>query len=88
MCYRTDSCIPYLIMVFQNLFLSYGSYNCAKVPVGTISWNKSDLYRYIYLLYRYESTLRYYWTYTYFTDTGVPGGTTGLIFILPLREYS
>ena len=31
---------------------------------------------YIYLFYGYESTLRYYWTYTYFIDTGVPVGTT------------
>ena len=35
----------------------------------------------LYLFYGYESTLRYYWTYTCFTDTGVPVGTTGLIFI-------
>ena len=26
-------------------------------------------------------------TYTYFTDTRVPLGTTGLILVLPLREY-
>ena len=25
--------------------------------------------------------------YTYFTDTEVPGGTTGLILILSIREY-
>ena len=35
----------------------------------------------LYLSYGYESTLRYYWTYTCFTNTGVPVGTTGLILI-------
>ena len=29
----------------------------------------------------------YYWTYTYFTDTGVPVGTIELILILLIREY-
>ena len=36
-----------LILVLQNLFLSYKSYSCTKVLVGTISHNKSNLYRYI-----------------------------------------
>ena len=48
----------------------------------------TDQNGYIYLFYGDENTLRYYWTYTYFTDTGVPVGTTGLIFILRIREYS
>ena len=36
----------------------------------------TDQNGYIYLFYGDESTLRYYWTYTYFTDTRVPVGTT------------
>ena len=36
-----------LILVLQNLFLYFRSYSCAKVPVGTISRNRSDLCRYI-----------------------------------------
>ena len=40
----------------------------------------------LYLFYGYESTLRYYWTYTYFTDTGVPVGTTGIIIIWTSRR--
>ena len=43
--------------------------------------------RILNLSYRYGSTRRYYWTYIDFTDTGVPVGTTGLILILPIREY-
>ena len=30
----------------------------------------------LYLFYRYEGTRGYYRTYTYFSDTGVPVGTT------------
>ena len=42
----------------------------------------------LYLFYGYESTLRYYWTYTCFTDTGVPVGTIGLILIrISCRSY-
>ena len=41
-----------------------------------------------YLFYRYESPRRYYQAYTYFSDTRVPLGTTGLILVLPIREYS
>ena len=40
----------------------------------------------LYLFYRYESTRRYYRTYTCFTDTGVPVGTTGLILIRTSRR--
>ena len=41
---------------------------------------------YIYLFYGDESTLRYYWTYSYFIDTGVPVGTTELIQIRNLSD--
>ena len=47
MSYRVYTCLTDLILVLQNLLLSYRSYSCAKVPVGTISRNRSDLYRYI-----------------------------------------
>ena len=36
----------------------------------------------------YRGTRRYYRTYTYFSDTGVPVGTIGLILTLSIREYS
>ena len=104
MYYRTYTCISDLIHVLQSIYLSYGSYSCAKVHVGTMSRNGSGSYqikgqirllqirtlvfrRYrsqihytevtvvtsglililqnMYLFYRYESTRRYYWTYTY-----------------------
>ena len=38
----------------------------------------TDQNGYIYLFYGDESTLRYYWTYTYIPVTGVPVGTTEL----------
>ena len=47
MSYRAYTCLTDLILVLQNLFLYLRSYSCAKVPVGTISWNGSDLCRYI-----------------------------------------
>ena len=126
MYYRTYTCISDLIHVLQSIYLSYGSYSCAKVPVGTMSRNRSGSYhiqgqirllqirtlvfrRYrsqihytevtvittglililqnLYLFHRYESTRRYYRAYTYFTDTRVPLGTTGLILVLPIWEY-
>ena len=40
----------------------------------------------LYLFYGYESTLRYYWTYTYFTDAGVPVDTIGIILIRTSRR--
>ena len=39
--YGAYTCLTDLILVLQNLFLTYGSYSYAKVPVGTISRNKS-----------------------------------------------
>ena len=123
---KTYTWISVLIHVLQSIYLSYGSYSCAKVPVGTMSRNISGSYhiqgqirllqiqtlvfrRYrshihyteitvvttglililqnLNLFYRYESTRRYYRAYTYFTDTRVPLGTTGLILVLPIWEY-
>ena len=44
----------------------------------------TDQNGYIYLFYEDESALRYYLTYSYFIDTGVPVGTTELI---QMQEY-
>ena len=41
---RSYTCFTEHIHVFQILYLSYGSYTCAKVPVGTISRNRSESY--------------------------------------------
>ena len=45
------------------------------LPIREYPWVLQNLY----LFYLYESTHRYYWTYTDLTDTGVPVGTTELI---------
>ena len=42
--YRTYTCISDLILVLRSIYLSYGSYTYAKVPVGTISRNRSESY--------------------------------------------
>ena len=42
--YRTYSCLTDLILVLQNRFLYFRSYSFAKVPVGTISRNRSGSY--------------------------------------------
>ena len=39
MYYRTYTCLNELILVLWSIYLSYGSYPYAKVPVGTISRN-------------------------------------------------
>ena len=41
MSYRVYTCLTDLILVLQNLLLSHESYSCAKVPVGTMSQNRS-----------------------------------------------
>ena len=38
------TCIIELIHVLQSIYLSYGSYSYAKVPVGTMSRNRSGSY--------------------------------------------
>ena len=37
--YRAYTDLTDLILTLQDLLLSYGSYSCMKVPVGTISQN-------------------------------------------------
>ena len=52
MSYRVYTCLTDLILVLltdlilvlHNLLLSYGSYSYAKVPVGTMSRNRSGSY--------------------------------------------
>ena len=98
MSYGTYNCVTKLILIFKILFLYEGTRRYDKseqirliqihIKYGHESIAGTDHNRYIYLFYRYESTLRYYWTYTCFTDTGVPVGTTGLILIqISRRSY-
>ena len=94
MYYRTYTCISDLMHVFQVLYmsyryLSYGSYACAKVPVGTISRNRSRSYHIqgrIRLIQIRTLVLRRYRSQIHYTE--VPVGTTGLILILLVWEYS
>ena len=89
--------ITKLILVFQILFMREGTRKYDKseqirliqihIRYGHYSIAGTNHNRCIYLFYRYESTRGYYRTYTYITDTGVPIGTTGLILVLPIREY-
>ena len=44
MYFRSYTCLTEHILVLHSIYLSY---SCAKVPVGTISRNRSDLCRYI-----------------------------------------
>ena len=89
------------ILVLQNLFL-YGStrkyylFKCPKrstlVLISNLSYTHTGVpvstTEFILIRGLYGDTCRYYRTYTYFSDTGVPVGATGLILILPIREYS
>ena len=74
----------YRLMLIQTytyhiLILYYGVYTCSEVPVSTTEITERILVlRNMYLSYR---------SYTCFTDTGLPVGTTELILILSIREY-
>ena len=80
---RIYTCVTELILVFRILFVSYGTYTCTKVPVGTTPIHYTEvpvgtiglifILQNLYLYYRYESTHRYYRD---FTCTQVPAGTT------------
>ena len=95
--YKSYTCITKLVLVFQILVMCEGTRKYDKsaqirliqiyVRYGHWSIAGTDHNIYIYLFYRYESTRGYYRTYTYFTDTRAPLGTTGLILVLPIREY-
>ena len=92
--FRSYTCITEQILVLRIL---YGAYSCTKVPVGTTQIHYTEvpvgttglilILQNLFLFYRYGSTRKYYWTYTYFTDTEVLVGTTEIILILPIREY-
>ena len=89
MYYRTYTYISDLIHLLQSIYLSYGSYACAKVPVGTISRNRSGSYHIqgrIRLIQIQTLVLRKYRSQIHYKE--VPVGTTGLILILLVREYS
>ena len=88
MYFRFYTCITKLIHVLQSIYLSYGSYTCAKVPVGTISRNRSGSYHIqgqIRLLQIRTLVFRRYRSQIHYTE--VPVGNTGLILILSIREY-
>ena len=72
-----------LIRVLQNLYLCYRSYSCAKVPVGTISRNRSGSYHIegqIGLLQIRRLFVRRYKSQIHYTEITVV--TTGLIITL------
>ena len=83
MYYRTYTCISDLIHVLQSIYLSYGSYSYAKVPVGTMSQNRSGSYHIqgqIRLLQIRTLVFRRYRSHIHYTEVTVV--TTGLILIL------
>ena len=83
MYYRTYTCISDLIHVLQSIYLSYGSYSCAKVPVGTMSRNRLGSYHIqgqIRLLQIRTLVFRRYRSQIHYTKVTVV--TTGLILIL------
>ena len=96
--YGTYICVQDLFLSYR----SYTCFTDTGVPVGTTGLILIRISRRSYrvsysglililqnlcLFFRYESTRRYYQTYTYFTDMRVPLGTTGLILVLPIRGY-
>ena len=65
--YKTYTGTSYLILVLRSISWSYGSYSYAKVPVGTMSRNRSGSYHKQGQITDslYESNRSYDWTYTY-----------------------
>ena len=69
----------------------YRTFYLCKIPIGTIEQihytevpiGTTDLY----LFYQNGSTRRYYWTYTYFTDTRVPVVLQNLIRYRSTHRY-
>ena len=100
--YGSYTCVTELILGFRILYLYYGAYPCTSNLIRSLFsyFGYGGTYRYYRIFYLYKSTRRYYrtyslyrgtrryyWTYTYFSDTGVPVGTTELMLILLIREY-
>ena len=75
--FRSYTCITELIHVFQILYMSYRAYTGLTDLMRSLFWYKSTHRYYVDSLY--GGTRRYYWTYTYFTDTEVPVGTTEIL---------
>ena len=84
------------ILVLRNLFLYGSTCKYYKTYTGTsylilvlrsISWSYGTYTCIIKLILVFQILYLYYKTYTYFTNTGVPVGTTELILILLIREY-
>ena len=65
------------VLVLRILYLFYREYSCTSDLIQSLFWYKST--RRYYTDSLYGGTRKYHWTYTYFTDTGVPVGTTRLI---------
>ena len=84
--YGSYTCVTKLILGFRILYLYYGVDPCTSDLIRSLFLYKSTCRYYTDSLY--GGTHRYYWTYTYITDTGVPVDTTELILILLIREYS
>ena len=83
MSYRAYTYLTDLILVLQNLLLSYRSYSFAKVPVGTISRNRSESFHtqgQIRLLQIRTLVFRRYRSHIHYTEVTVV--TIGLILIL------
>ena len=81
--YRVYTCLTELILVLRNSYWSYRTYSCAKVPVGTMSRNRSGSYHIqgrIRLIQIQTLVFRRYRSQIHYTE--VPVGTTGLILIL------
>ena len=82
--FRTCSYLTDLILVLQNLLLYFGYRSTRRYYITFYGYKSTRRY------YRtdslYGGTRRYHWTYTYFTDTGVPIGTTELIQIQDLSD--
>ena len=65
--YKTYTGTSYLILILRSISWSYESYSCAKVPIGTMSRNRSRSYHIQGQITDslYGSNRSYDWTYTY-----------------------
>ena len=73
---------PKVSQRLRDVYWSYRTYPYMKVLVST-----TKLIFVLRILLVLRSISWSYGAYTYLMDTRLPLGTTGLIFILPLREY-
>ena len=75
--YRAYTYLTDLILALRNMYLSYGSYTCFTEHILVLQ-----------ILYRAYSGIKVPVGTTQIPYTEVPVGTTGLILILLIREYS